>query len=582
MSSYVSYALIILSASWMTVETEEISELVVIDGFPSSIPCTNALPRFYHYRAKPDAVGECRITKNDEVIFNMNITWLERHRKGADFMVNIRWNGSAVNVSAEWGGKSFSREYVINVRTPTVSTCNSNAKKSLSAKIGTSQSFYCPMQENMRRNFTEEELHEFHVTWYRDCVAISTNDTKYSYGEWGTSYITGGLYHSFNSLRVLNTSLYDVGAVFKCVVRYRNSSFEANRGSLVFRVSRSYIAPEIVEESSKRVVSRGKTVNISCSWRYTYTDMIPVLWEKGGRRICGNDVWPCSLVKIKSAAEDNASSPFDLMTSVLTLSNVGDSDTGLYICLMLAPSGVLSTNTSVTLLPERKVTVATIVSATILAILFLVMVMLFIYIWKRIEILYFYKKKFAKYVETEKPITYLIYGDDSYIIDNDCNPVNDVSNWLTTRGVAFCDQSKGKEWSDTGAPIADRSIALMGQCLSLTIFLTPSLLNDNTLELFKSYSGFEENIRKKNFPIVFVCTKDFEKRITNLAKSAEGINDDDLKAGNSQETYRTFAKFMRRNIVIHWFPRNDVKFYRSLYVALPKVAERKRIPVDEA
>lgn len=47
---------------------------------------------------------------------------------------------------------------------------------------------------------------------------------------------------------------------------------------------------------------------------------------------------------------------------------------------------------------------------------------------------------------------------------------------------------------------------------------------------------------------MFVCTKDFEKRIVKMAKIGDGIGDDDLKAGNTQETYRTFVKFMRVSI----------------------------------
>lgn len=42
---------------------------------------------------------QCRITKDHEEIFNMNITWMEIDSKGAEFTPNISWNESLINVS---------------------------------------------------------------------------------------------------------------------------------------------------------------------------------------------------------------------------------------------------------------------------------------------------------------------------------------------------------------------------------------------------------------------------------------------------------------------------------------------------
>lgn len=70
---------------------------------------------------------------------------------------------------------------------------------------------YISVPQNMRDSFSDQEIKEYRVTWYRDCKLISTNDTKYSYGKWKSVYIPGRvIYRSFNTLKVnigLSTSL---------------------------------------------------------------------------------------------------------------------------------------------------------------------------------------------------------------------------------------------------------------------------------------------------------------------------------------------------------------------------------------
>lgn len=126
--------------------------------------------------------------------------------------------------SQQLNGKSYSRVYIATVKLSTASHCNFDAvNEKYTAIIGRKKRlgcrgklcklllsnqfhniiFYNQVPETMPKDLTRNEMQEFHVTWYRGCVAISKNDTKYSYGKLKAQCFRGECFYlSFNSLEV--------------------------------------------------------------------------------------------------------------------------------------------------------------------------------------------------------------------------------------------------------------------------------------------------------------------------------------------------------------------------------------------
>ena len=58
----------------------------------------------------------------------------------------------------------------------------------------------------------------------------------------------------------------------------------------------------------------------------------------------------------------------------------------------------------------------------------------------------------------------------------------------------------------SAAPVAEASLASMERCLTMTVFLTPALLNENTLEIFKTYSVRNYGTQSRGCSVYLVAT----------------------------------------------------------------------------
>lgn len=162
-------------------------------------------------------------------------------------------------------------------------------------------------------------------------------------------------------------------------------------------------------------------------------------------------------------------------------------------------------------------------------------------------------------------VAYLLYSNDAFA-NSTQNPVSETMKWLRTKEYSWydpqrCEDDNIMRETDAGDLIPRRVRETLEESLCLIVIVTKELINENTWKLFEAYEGFEKRI-KKGFRVVFICSKETEKMIHERT-----VN------GDRDKTCVTFQRFMKmqKNHVIGWREGSQSHFYRSLYVALPKL-----------
>nr|XP_039272102.1 uncharacterized protein LOC120346433 isoform X1 [Styela clava]XP_039272103.1 uncharacterized protein LOC120346433 isoform X1 [Styela clava]XP_039272104.1 uncharacterized protein LOC120346433 isoform X1 [Styela clava] len=255
-----------------------------------------------------------------------------------------------------------------------------------------------------------------------------------------------------------------------------------------------------------------------------------------------------------------AEPPHDIYQVLLTISNVTQSDLDSYTLKFTYSSSKLFAN--VTLIEDRTEKLAGEIAAITTGVIFffLLLLLILLCIWKKHDVLWYWKKHFGPY---EREIyTYTAYI--AYYYDNDPQKMTDKSRIHTETLVPnvekYINQLHGTTYNDQKQVNmtqydAENLMQVLADCHRIIILLSPEYINDHW-SLHTTHQALEEvvNTGKK---LIFVTMPG--------AKKAISLSD--------AETKQTLYSAMKRNITVNWSGKVPFvgTFKRRMEYALPKM-----------
>nr|XP_039272940.1 uncharacterized protein LOC120347139 isoform X1 [Styela clava] len=565
------------------VGSQEVDVVGLWKDFPVGIPCEEAVksldPRHPFDPDPPtDRPGDdnenitCTITRNGNVEFNKTIIWGDRRKEGYFGDADEKWNNANISVKIFWAGDPF--EYIFQTELETIPEMNCSrtlldSTKDREEEI-TLSCYAAKVSQNNKMKMSEEQYNVITTTWYKDCEIISENNEHFNQEDGNYNYNE----IKFESLKIPKPSYNTTPGLYHCVLDYKGNELTSISYKVCIREKFEYANnPTIVASEDEYIVEPGKSLDVHCKGNIGgNNDQTTVIWLRNNTEICRSRVneksdncsserhineASCETLTEAEAIEAQKRRLADNFTATYTFSNADFSDSGVYTCLLATIGDDPRDKFRVTVRYAESRHKTLIIFWIILGACGVIAVIFgILYRQFSTEIRYFWKKCFGKKKETDKYLAYLVYMPDAFDNHNN-NGLDVLMKYLNESKGTYYDPNKSH--NDIFMTIGNDFRSTLEKCMKMVVIVTPELIQQNDIEIFKTYEGLRESV-KKDLGIVFVCSKDMKKELTERARENDTVA-------------ITIKKFMKKqgNTNIVWKKNKTRRMKRALYVALPNV-----------